>query len=563
MRAPSVRRRALAFVVAASILTPMLSFSGQVRASPIRARPRTSLPPLATSAHDGLNRALHRGQLSPATYALDRALALFHRGRVRARFGQVATPARGDATLILRDLVLRSAELSAEQRVVAMSILARPTDGAADKYGDGYTVPEAIPYCTTDACVHYVTSTDDAPDLTDANGNGIPDYVDQTAAVIENVWNTEVTTYGYRALKSDITSTNHGPDGRIDIYIAELGDQGLFGYCTTDDPNAGPGSTYQYWDVSAYCVVDNDFSPLEFPPPGANGLAALEVTLAHEFFHAVQFGYDFGEDSWFMEGTATWMEDEVYTDVNDNRQYLRDGQLRQPGVPLDRGRPFSEYGDWIFWRFLEEYFGTTTGPDPTIVRRTWELADGSATGPNDYSLQAVSKAVAERGADFHMVFARFAAVNVVPAAFYNEGSFYPSAPMSKSFTLTKASPSTRGFWSAKLAHLSSIYSSFTPGTGVKPAARLRVVLTVPRTRTGPEATLVQVMKSGAIKLWPFDLARSTRKTIPFGRGSVSRVVLAMSNASTRFACWKNTVFSCQGVPRDDGRLFEFAASVVQ
>ena len=46
------------------------------------------------------------------------------------------------------------------------------------------------------------------------------------------------------------------------------------------------------------------------------------MTAAHEFFHAVQFAYDAADDQWFMESTATWMEDEIYDDVNDNLQYL-------------------------------------------------------------------------------------------------------------------------------------------------------------------------------------------------------------------------------------------------
>jgi hypothetical protein len=29
------------------------------------------------------------------------------------------------------------------------------------------------------------------------------------------------------------------------------------------------------------------------------------VTAAHEFFHAIQYGYDVSEDPWLMESTAT------------------------------------------------------------------------------------------------------------------------------------------------------------------------------------------------------------------------------------------------------------------
>ena len=205
------------------------------------------------------------------------------------------------------------------------------------------------------------------------NTNGIPDYVETVDTTLENVWSTEVGAMGYRAPKSDANSPHHGPDSKLDVYIANIGNKGLYGYCTTDDPHTTKPS-YRYWDMSAYCVLDDDYAPAQFPPPYANGLAALQVTAAHEFFHAVQFAYDYSEDSWFMEGTAAWMEDEVYDAVNDNRQYLSRSALAKPSVPVDRGNGFYQYGAWIFWRYLTESF------DPDLVRETWVYADGSAVG---------------------------------------------------------------------------------------------------------------------------------------------------------------------------------------
>ena len=48
-----------------------------------------------------------------------------------------------------------------------------------------YTVPEAPPLCDAVACVHYVTTTDDAPPLTDANGNGVPDEPEAVLAALQ------------------------------------------------------------------------------------------------------------------------------------------------------------------------------------------------------------------------------------------------------------------------------------------------------------------------------------------------------------------------------------------
>ncbi|MCH7733225.1 MAG: hypothetical protein IIB44_12085, partial [Candidatus Marinimicrobia bacterium] len=62
---------------------------------------------------------------------------------------------------------------------------------------------------------------------------------------------------------------------------------------------------------------------------------AVQVSVAHEFFHSIQFGYDGWEAVWLLEATATWMEDEVFDDVNDNYQYLLPW-FQDPKVSLNR-----------------------------------------------------------------------------------------------------------------------------------------------------------------------------------------------------------------------------------
>ena len=125
----------------------------------------------------------------------------------------------------------------------------------------------------------------------------------------------------------------------------DVGADGLYGYCATDDPGASAVGAAQKREVSAYCVVDDDFDPAQYP--AATGEQALAVTAAHEFFHAVQFGYDWREDLWFMEGTAAWVEDEVYDDVNENVLYLlKASALRHPAVPVDLSASGFQYGSW-------------------------------------------------------------------------------------------------------------------------------------------------------------------------------------------------------------------------
>ena len=113
--------------------------------------------------------------------------------------------------------------------------------------------------------------------------------------------------------------------GKLDVYLKELGGQGLYGYCAPEPAGAGrraPG----------YCVLDDDFARCQF---GRAPIQTLRVTAAHEFLHAVQFGYDYREDPWLLEATATWIEERYADGVDDNRQYLAEGQL---GVPARAAR---------------------------------------------------------------------------------------------------------------------------------------------------------------------------------------------------------------------------------
>ncbi|HZD18450.1 MAG TPA: MXAN_6640 family putative metalloprotease [Actinomycetota bacterium] len=522
---------------------------------PGRSEPK-ELPALSPAPGDALTRALEAGRLSEAVYALERARTVYGLREVRERYGRVARPEPRGVTLILRDLAVRVRELGDADRKAAMRVLARPTDGGGDPYGSGYLAPEATPQCSANACYHWVTSTDDAPDLTDADVNGVPDWVDTLATVTEQTWATEVTTYGYRAPKSDSTSANAGPDGRIDLYVADVGANGLYGYCATDDPNAFDPN-YPYWDASAFCVVDDDFSIAQFPF-GASGLAALQVSVAHEFFHAVQFAYDLADDAWFMEGTSTWMEDEVFDAVDDNLQYLSRSQLSQPWVPLDLSdtSTLHVYGSWIWFRFLDEYLA-----DPTVIRDAWALADGSALGPDQYSLLALENAIGMRGLFFRWLYADFGLWNAYPADAYEEGIDYPAPAFAAKHRVTaRRDLVAAGF---QLDHLTTTFVSIKPGRGVGARSKLLLMVDGPRYRTGPEASAIVVFRNGKVRWFTFALSTMGDGTlkVPFGKGKVSRVVLILTNASTRTRCWVDPswTYSCAGAPKDDGVRYGYAA----
>jgi hypothetical protein len=536
------------------------------------------LPKPVPVANDALGRALAAGRLSPARYTLERARSLFRLGAVRREFGAVARPDPHAATLILRDLALRLHQLPAAERREARRLLVRPSDGPGDPEGHGWGADESpdSPVCDAHICIHWVDLTDDpinGPPAADDNSNGVPNWVeDVVQPTFATVWTEEIEAppvgLGNPAPLSDDTSINDGgqneadPDRtKLDVYLADIGAESLFGYCTSDDLNLDPDAGYPYWDISAYCVIDNDFSPDDFGTEWTPQ-QFLQVTGAHEFRHASQFAQDFAEDWWLMEGDAMWTEGQVFPSVTDRFDYLTTSPLGNPSRALDHGTNFYEYGAWVFFRFLSEHFA-----DPAVIREAWNLADGSPSGPDQYSMQAVGNATAARGLSLASAFTIFTRWNRSPARYYEEGADYPTPAAVATYSLKPSAPTT-GWKTQKLRHLASGHYSLKPGRGASSTGSLKVTVNLPGLATKPAATLLVFLKSGGYSVKPIALNSSGdgAKTVSFGRGTVSRVDLVLTNASARFnlgTCWTyTTTYSCGGATAlDENRSYSFRAKL--
>lgn len=520
-------------------------------ATPAAGVSRKPLPGLTPVPRDALTAALGAGRLSEAEYALERARSLFQLGAVRAEFGDVQRPGRHDATLVLRDLALRLRFLSGAERAQAERVLARP-DGGGVPIGNGWSSTAVrSTRCSADPielCFHWVRTTADV---------ATPQFVDQVQSTLENIWTKEISTYGYKAPLSDASSSNDGGGPELDVYLDNLGSVGVFGYCTSDDPNRSNPTVFA---VSAYCVLDNDYSAAEFGTRHTP-LEFLQVTAAHEFNHASQFAYDWLEDFWLIEGTATNMEETVYPAVDDNLIFLRASQLRHPAWPLDRGGfGDTEYGAWIFWRYVEE---KAYGDDPVSIRRVWERADASTPlAPDDYSLKAVRSVLSADGKSFPDEYASFGVANRL--RLYQDGAKYRLPPTSEGFVLGPARRST-GPRAWRMGHLTTRYFTFTPGPYASRTARLRVAVDL--TRHGSRATVISRYTSAPteVRAIPLNVDADGGLIVPFGRRTVKRVDLVLSNGSSRTRCWSDLedppFYSCFGVPRDDGRLYTFRAIV--
>ena len=260
--------------------------------------------------------------------------------------------------------------------------------------------------------IHYNTTGPHAVAPTDADANGIPDYVDEAARVFESVWDLEINQLGYNPPPSD-------GDGVYDIYIKNLALQQTYGFAY---PIVHPESL-----TPSYIEIDNNFTDNIYPV-NSRGFNGLRVTAAHEFFHAIQFGYyaDF-DAAWWQELTATWMEDVAYPDVNDFYNYMSCPSnlscfYDDPEASLDKfSNSFHPFGASIFAHHIEQVYGVDE------IKSVWELL--KRRDPSRYSLSLIDDGMPLGG--FAQVMPRFAAWNYLTdmrahAGYYVEARDLPS-----------------------------------------------------------------------------------------------------------------------------------------
>ncbi|HEX2391383.1 MAG TPA: MXAN_6640 family putative metalloprotease [Solirubrobacterales bacterium] len=302
----------------------------------------------------------------------------------------------------------------------------RPTD-SPDPNRNAYTVPEApsSPACEAHFCVHWVAEGLDAPNLGDGDGDGVPDYVDRVLRVAEHVHRVENVKLGWREPKSD--GRKGGGGSKTDVYLSEIGGQ-LFGYAAPDRGQASKGHPLPR-RLHGYLVLDNDYSAFEFP--GTNQLHDLEVTLAHEYNHILQFAYDAFQDPWFAESTAVWMEDQVYNRINDYLRYVGRWAKRYD-TPLTASS-IKEYGSAVWNHWLQRRYGAK------IVRGAWSRS--IHTRPGGFSVNAYESAL--RGAGHSGLshdYVRFAAAVAEwrTGRGFRESYLYPDVPRQGSLLLEGA-----------------------------------------------------------------------------------------------------------------------------
>jgi hypothetical protein len=311
-------------------------------------------------------------------------------------------------------------------------------------------------------------------------------------------------------------------------------------------------------------VLDDDYARTQYPSNTPVG--NLRVTSAHEFFHAVQFAYDWREDPWLMESTSTWIEDELYDSVNDNRFYLARSSMSAPARPLDSSAGLYVYGNWIWWRYLTERYPDDAGTGlPVLVRDVWDRADNSGAG-GTYSMAALSEALSARGLQLSRTFAEFSGQNRVPVdqstGLYEEGDTYPTSPLSATYALDGDSQPRVVRTTASLAHLTSTTVSFVPQSGYGDGPwTLTLDVDLPSRLHEPHALVTEFSRNGQVNRRFIELtgAGVGSLRVNFSSADVRRVELTLTNGDHTYICNQGTQWSCSGTP-DAKRPFAYSAS---
>jgi hypothetical protein len=254
--------------------------------------------------------------------------------------------------------------------------------------------------------IHYTTTGVHRIDPTSTNNRDVPDYAWEAALAAD---------FSYRLLVEALGFQPHLPDNNVDgpefdIYLVDTGVYFGESYYGATTPESRVGSAF-----TTYTAVENDFEENFF----TRGLDALRVTIAHEYFHAIHFSYNFrNEDVFFFEMSAVWFEDEAYPEINDYLQYIP-RFFRTLDEPLHQKDGWHEYGASLFLKYW-----LATYPKMSL-QKMWEGLT------NKQAIRAIEDEINAQGSSFVAALAEFAGWclftgdRAQPGQFFDDAGLFP------------------------------------------------------------------------------------------------------------------------------------------
>lgn len=214
--------------------------------------------------------------------------------------------------------------------------------------------------------IHYDTVGVNAPDVEDLNQNGIPDYVDSVAITIDFVRSQICDRMGYK----DVPANN---EPAYPIYISNRG-SGYYGV------NWGGGNSLDA--PNGWVEIDNNYSNGFY----TSGIKAMQVTVAHEFFHAIQRKYKepaiiSGVSTvFFHEFSSTWIEDIIFPDHNDYTFWV-DDFYNFPTTVFEETNGYSVASFGHYLNTVVEELNENELENSTIIRYIWEELENYNINP--------------------------------------------------------------------------------------------------------------------------------------------------------------------------------------
>jgi hypothetical protein len=283
--------------------------------------------------------------------------------------------------------------------------------------------------------IWWAQSGDHAPPLTDADADGIPDFVNRIARTSDAVI-TWLTDNGWRIALDDQDlndGTGFGGDNRFDIYLEDFraGDGHRVVEACRDLANG-------VRHCAGYFVMENDFVGSNYPSLDE----AVSVLVSHEYFHTVQDAYQSEIPTWWSEGSATWFEEVFDPSQSDfeglARLYFDESNRSILGYIRGPSDGFS-YGTSLFVYFIGLHIGHEG------VRGIFEQLDQGTP-----LIDAISAQTKPQFQDLGALFRTFAVWNVLTASRAVTGFGYPQASSWSGLKLTGLNTAQPFFWDRQI-----------------------------------------------------------------------------------------------------------------
>ena len=202
--------------------------------------------------------------------------------------------------------------------------------------------------------IHYDLSGQHAPNLLDENFNNIPDYIDEVGIIADSTRHVLLNIMGFNSEPND-------NDQIYDIYIQDMGPY-YYGLTVFDDQEGE--------EVGAsYMKIDNEYEEGDYFIPGIN---TMRLTVAHEFFHAIQRGYRAYPTSstlFFYEMSSTWIEDVIVPDGDDYLNWTGNF-FNDPEKDID---DTDGYSIALYGHYLTQVIESSSNQmESTIIKEMWE-----------------------------------------------------------------------------------------------------------------------------------------------------------------------------------------------